>query len=128
MKNNHNPLSLELIIEKMPGNVWWKDKSLHYLGCNAQVLDLVGLSKEEFIGKTDQELWSKQIADNLLQADQQILATGETISLEEVIMKKDGTQVIMLTNKSPYFDENNHIAGIIGTATDITYRKQARKN
>ncbi len=127
MKNNHNHLSLELIIEKMPGNVWWKDKSLHYLGCNAQVLDLVGLSKEEFIGKTDQELWSKQIADNLLQADQHILATGETISLEEVIIKKDGTQVIMLTNKSPYFDENNHIAGIIGTATDITYRKQAEE-
>ena len=33
----------------------------------------------------------------------------------------------MLTNKSPYFDKNNRTAGIIGTSTDITYRKQAEK-
>ena len=127
MKNSQFAPSLEAVIEEMPGHVWWKDKSLRYLGCNVQVLNLLGLSQEEFIGKTDHDLWSKEVADNLLQTDQQVLITGENISLEETIEKNDGTQVIMLTNKSPYFDKNNRIAGIIGTSTDITHRKQAEK-
>ncbi len=127
MKNSQLTPSLEAVIEEMPGHVWWKDKSLRYLGCNAQVLHLLGLSQREFIGKTDHELWGKEIADKLLQADRQVLSTGKNISLEEVIQKKDGVQLIMLTNKSPYFDRTHHIAGIIGTSTDITCRKKAEE-
>jgi two-component system, OmpR family, aerobic respiration control sensor histidine kinase ArcB len=126
-KNNNEQPSLQIIVEKMPGNVWWKNKELRYLGCNDRVLNILGLSRNQFIGKTDHELWNKDIAKRLLEADLHVLNTGETINLEEVIIEKDGTQVIMLTNKTPYYDKRGNIAGIVGTSTDITERKKTEK-
>lgn len=122
----HQP-SLQTIVEKLPGNVWWKDCELRYLGCNDRVLNVLGLSRREFIGKTDHQLWDKSLADRLKDADQEVLATGKTIQIEEKLIEASGREVIMLTNKSPYFNRAKKIAGIVGTSTDITHRKYAER-
>jgi two-component system, OmpR family, aerobic respiration control sensor histidine kinase ArcB len=122
-----NAPSMQAIIEKLPGNIWWKDKELHYLGCNQHVLNVLGLSQEQFIGKRDHDLWDPEIADRLLQADRQVLQTGQEVSLEEIITEKDDTKVIMLTKKTPYYDEEGRLAGIIGISIDISARKRAEK-
>ncbi len=119
--------SLQIIIEKLPGNVWWKNRELRYLGCNDRVLKVLGLSRRQFIGKTDHQLWNKALADRLELADQEVLTTGKSIQIEETLIEKDGREVIMLTNKSPYFNATKKIAGIVGTSTDITHRKYAER-
>lgn len=117
-------IPLQAIVERLPGHVWWKDKNLVYLGCNNRVLEVLGLSAEaEFVGKTDHDLWEKKIADQLKSVDLQVLETGESINLEEVILQANGKPLTMLTNKSPFYDQEGAIAGIVGTSTDITDRK-----
>lgn len=117
----------EDIIAKLPGNIWWKDGELKYLGCNDRVLEVLGLdSKRKFIGKTDYELWEKDIAGKLEEADLHVLKTGETINLEETIVEFTGRHAIMLTNKSPLRDSDNNIIGILGTSTDITELKDLK--
>jgi len=124
-KNKNTTQRLQKILENLPGNVWWKDKNLVYLGCNEQVLQVLGLtSSQELIGKTDHDLWPKAIADKLREADIHVLATGEATNLEEAIVQSDGSEVVMLTNKSPLYDDENNIIGILGTSTDITERKK----
>lgn len=126
-KNNEFQRSLREVTEKLPGNVWWKDKNLKYLGCNDRVIEVLGLgSRRNFIGKTDYELWDKNIAEKLEKADTYVLQTGETISLEEVIVEAGNKVVTMLTNKSPLHDKNGNIAGILGTSTDITELKETQ--
>ena len=115
------------VVEKMPGNVWWKNKDLVYLGCNDRVLKVLGLTRAEFIGKTDDTLWNKEIAAHLKQADIRVLKTGKAIHLEETIVDKNGKRAIMLTNKSPLYDAHNKIIGIVGTSTDISARKLMEK-
>lgn len=128
-KNDTLNQPLRAIIEKLPGNVWWKNTNLVYLGCNDHVIKILGLnSRKDFISKTDHDLWEKSIADKLREADLHVLKTGENISLEEVIIEKDGSQVIMLTNKSPFYDNDHHIIGIVGTSTDITERKKIEES
>lgn len=127
-KNESYKEPLRKIIDKLPGNVWWKSNKLVYLGCNDRVIKMLGLSsRKDLIGKTDHELWRKDIADKLKIADMHVLTTGESISLEEEIVQKDGSQAIMLTNKSPLFGENGEIIAVIGTSTDITERKAENK-
>lgn len=124
-KNENYKEPFRKIIEKLPGNVWWKDVNLVYLGCNDRVLKVLGLSsRRDFIGKTDRDLWEKNIANKLKKADLHILTTGETINLEEVILQKDGKRAVMLTNKSPLYNDKGGIVGIIGTSTDISKRKE----
>ncbi len=128
-KNESYKEPFRKIIEKLPGNIWWKDKNLKYLGCNDRVIEVLDLaSRKEFIGKDDHQLWNKEIADKLLEADLYVLKTGETINLEETIVQGDGSSAIMLTNKSPLYDDDRNIIGIVGTSTDITYRKELEKN
>lgn len=117
--------SFHTVIDTLPGNVWWKDRNLVYLGCNKSVIKMLGLlSAKEFIGKNDHDLWPKNIADKLREADVHVLQTGATIQLEEVILQNDGSRAIMLTNKSPLRNDAGEIIGIVGTSTDITERKK----
>lgn len=126
MHSKKNTISLQTIIEKLPGHVWWKDKNLVYLGCNDRAYQVLGLSsRDQYVGKTDDELWDKQIADKLKEVDLYVLSTGEDVHLEEIIVQADGRHLIMLTNKSPLYDEKGDIVGVVGTSTDITDRKEA---
>lgn len=112
------------ILRKLPGNVWWKDKNLVYLGCNDNVLNAFEHSSiGTCIGKKDHDLWPEEIADKLLIGDLQVLDTGKTVTIEETILL-NGEKKVMLTNKSPLFDEHHQIIGILGTSTDITDRKK----
>ena len=121
---DHSKVQLNKIIEKLPGNVWWKDKNLVYLGCNDRVTKVLGLSRKDFTGKTDHELWDKKIADKLEEADLHVIKTGESLNIEEVIVEANGRHVTMLTNKTPLHDDENNIIGVLGTSTDITDRKK----
>ncbi len=122
-----HPNQLQQILEKLPGNVWWKDSNLVYLGCNDRVCQVLGMSRENFIGKTDHDIWGKEIADKLEEADLKLIKTGVTLNIEEVIVEANGRHAIMLTNKSPLFDDNNNIIGLLGTSTDITALKVMEK-
>ncbi len=116
---------LRKIFDKLPGNVWWKDKDLIYQGCNDRVIEVLGLSSQsEFIGKTDHDLWDDPIAKKLEEADLQVINNGTPLHNEEIIVHSDGSRAVMLTNKSPLFDDEGNIIGILGTSTDITERKR----
>lgn len=113
------------IVKNLPVHVWWKDKKYIYHGCNERVLKVLGLSSsDEFVGKTDHELWDNKIADELKKADEYVLKSGKEINLEESIIDKNKEIRIMLTIKAPVFSLNNEIIGIVGISTDITERKR----
>ena len=42
---------LENIIALSPGNLYWKDRNGVYLGCNNNMAKMVGLARQEVIGK-----------------------------------------------------------------------------
>ncbi|MFT3742649.1 MAG: class I SAM-dependent methyltransferase [Gammaproteobacteria bacterium] len=53
VKKNENNQSIDNVIGELPGNVWWKDRMLRYLGCNNNVVNMLNLaSKDDLIGKT----------------------------------------------------------------------------
>ncbi len=114
------------LIRTLPSNAWQKDKNLKYLDCNNRVLQVLGLSKNDFVGKTDYQLWDASIARKLEQADLHVLRTGETINLEEVIVEVTGRKTVMMTNKRPLQNSQGDIIGIIGTSTDISELKDAQ--
>ena len=117
---------LQTLLESIPVPVFYKDKDGKYLGVNTLYLELLGLNKEEIIGKSVFEFMPNEIALKYEQKDQELLANPDEIQVYEYIAfnqftKKKYNTIIY---KKLFFDENNNVAGIIGSTMDITAQKE----
>ena len=122
---------LDNVLLRLPGSIYWKDKDGVYLGCNSFQAQIVGFdSPADVIGKTDYDFPWRDLAGTLKETDQRIMRTGKSEELYENLVLPDSTPLIVLTNKSPLYDEEGKIIGIIGTSLDVTTLKkiEAQKN
>lgn len=120
---------LESIILQLPNYVFVKDKNLVYRLCNLNFAKVVGLDHpKDIIGKTDYDMpWGKYTADIYLEEDRMVLQTGKPMPDREVKMVTPEGEKIISVSKSPLYDQNSELIGILGIYTDITERKQAQE-
>jgi PAS domain S-box-containing protein len=120
---------LENIIERIPYFIFWKNTASVYLGCNQRFATLVGKSSpKEVIGKTDFDLnWGAGEPEFFIQGDQEVMQGSPRVNIEEVLIRPDGSQIVMLVNKLPLRDHHGHCIGILGTSTDITEIKNTQE-
>lgn len=119
---------LEDVIAAIPVNVYWLDQNGYYLGCNSHQAALIGFSSaKDIIGKRNVDLTNPAIAEILDKNNQDVMNSGQEIVLEEPIVFIDGTQSIFLSTKSPLFDKNGKVIGMVGVSVDITDRKEKER-
>ena len=121
---------LRNIIDTIPQTVFWKDKNLQYLGCNlafAKQAGLVGV--EDVIGKTDYDLpWPKDEAEAYRSDDREVLQSGQPkLHILEPLQQSDGKRIWIDTSKTPLFDNENNVSGVLGVYEDVTLRKEMEK-
>jgi PAS domain S-box-containing protein len=116
---------LKNIVERLPYYIFWKDITSAYMGCNQRFLDLVGKQNaDEIIGQTDFELgWGDGEPEFFRMADKRVMDGFAQINLEEILVRPDGSQIVMLVSKVPLRDEYHNCIGILGMSTDITEQK-----
>ncbi len=116
------------IVDNIPGEIYWKDREGHYLGCNKHFLSLIGMSdKEEVIGKTDYDFAWKNEAEKLRKNDQLIMSTGKQQAFEEEVTLFNGKKAPFTSVKSPLTDDEGNIIGIIGNSINISPYKKLEK-
>jgi len=118
---------LTSIINELPGSIYWKNKEGVYLGHNAfasEKMKSINLSWNSIIGKTDYELFSREVADQYRKHDLEVMNQGSVSPKEEVIILPTGEILTQLSIKRPLRDEENNIVGIMGNTIDITYTKK----
>jgi PAS domain S-box-containing protein len=114
------------LIDSIPVPVYFKDNTLHYLGCNKAFEKSLGCTREDIIGKTENEIMAEDHARIHHYQDLELLKTGETISYELSSLYPDGKEHDLLVFKSLFYDIDGTIDGLIGTNLDITERNQAK--
>lgn len=117
---------LRSIIDNTPAIVFLKDLQGRYLMMNQRCSQLFHMSQDETRGKTDYELFPKEVADRLRRNDRIVAETGRAMEVDEQLPQHDGLHTY-LSVKFPLADGEGVIYGICGIATDITYRKQAEE-
>lgn len=133
-KRRDEIIRLETLVENMPCNVYWMDKNCIMVGCNQNVLTMLSMKKEEFIGKTYEELselchWPKGLAQKLKGDDLKVISTGKPIYGEEdpPIPHVDNTYMQFLTSRVPIRNNLGEIIGVAGISMDISELKRARE-
>ncbi len=113
------------LLDSIPDLIFIKDIDGVYLGCNPPFAEFVGLSTEQIVGKTDYDLFDKEIADFFRKYDTSMLEVKKPQQNEEWITYPDGRRKLIDTLKTPYWGPDGVLSGIIGISRDITDRKQA---
>ncbi|MEM3579582.1 MAG: GAF domain-containing protein, partial [Candidatus Bathyarchaeia archaeon] len=84
---------------------------------------LVGLKREKIVGKTDDELFPRDLAEQCKKSDEIVLQNGVAVRVEEYTVNEKGEKRFFDTIKVPVFDKDGKVAGLIGVSRDITERK-----
>ncbi|MBB6218787.1 PAS domain S-box-containing protein [Anaerosolibacter carboniphilus] len=120
---------LKSMIDAIPDFIFFKDMQGKYLGCNAAFANqFMGLRENEIMGKKDVGLVKDmEVAMYRRKADREIFEAGETRVNEESIRLTNDHVIEVETVKTPFYDEDGRIAGLIGISRDITARKSFEK-
>ena len=118
---------LKILIETIPDMIWLKDSEGVYITCNPRFEKFFGATEAEIKGKTDYDFMPKDLADFFRKKDKEaLIADKPTSNLEWVTFADDGHQEYLETIKTPMYDSQGNLIGVLGIARDITekYRQE----
>ena len=119
---------LDTVIENVPAMLFVKDPTeLRYMLVNRAGERLLGVSRDQIIGKNDHELLPEAEADIAVARDREILRSGEQsdIVIEEPIHTPHNGTRLLSTKRIAVLDQDSKPQYLLGVAEDITERKLA---
>jgi PAS domain S-box-containing protein len=119
---------LRTLVQTIPDLIWLKDQDGVFLSCNREFERLFGATESAIRGKTDFDFVDRELAEFFRKNDNMAIAAGKSISNEEwVTFADDGHRVLLETIKTPMYDIQGTLIGVLGIGRDITSRKRAEE-
>lgn len=117
---------LNKIIENIPNMVFVKETpNFHYIRFNHAGEEIIGMKLESIKGKTDFDIFPKEMAEFYRKKDLEVLNSKQLVDIpEEPIQNKDSEIRIFHTKKIPILDEEGNAKYLLGISEDITERKR----
>lgn len=115
------------LVETSQDMIWSMDVEGHFTFVNQAVKQIYGYEPEEMLDRsfTDFEPPEQQTKDLELFSG---LLNGESVfQYESTQLAKDGRLIYLMFNAIALYDEQGNVMGAIGTASDITKRKQTEE-
>ncbi|WP_324779615.1 EAL domain-containing protein [Thiobacillus sedimenti] len=116
---------IQSLIRTIPDLVWIKDPDGVYLACNPSFESFFGAAEADIVGKTDYDFVDRERADFFRANDRAATVAGKpTVNEEWLTFSADGYHGLFETTKTPMFDAQGRLTGVLGIAHDITARKK----
>ena len=122
-------LLLRTLIDNIPDTIYAKDLSGRKILANKAEVELLGAKFEtEVLGKDDFDFCPNEFADNFVEEDQQVIATGiPVLNREGLIIDGKRERHLLLSSKLPLRDQGGQITGVMSICRDITIQKQTEE-
>jgi len=115
----------EVLLNAIPDLIWLKDPNGIYLFCNKAFERLYGAKEQVIVGKSDYAFVNFQLADFFRTHDIIAMDAKEPVrNEEELSFKEDGYNGLFETIKTPVYDQNSELLGVLGVSRDITARRE----
>jgi PAS domain S-box-containing protein len=114
-----NRLLLETVLENSAASIYAKRKDGRYTYMNRGMEDLCNVTREQALGRTDFEVFPREIAQQFRTNDLTTMETGKLTECEERVETRWGER-LALSKKVPLISGSGEVEGICGISTDIT--------
>ncbi|MFC1764174.1 response regulator [Planctomycetota bacterium] len=112
------------LVENLPVHVLRKDLEGRIVFANQSFCELIGKPLADIEGKTDFDIYPRELAEKYQQDDRHVLETGELLKTVEENRKNGETRYVQVM-KSAVHDGDHHVVGLQAIFWDVTERKQA---
>ena len=114
---------LRALVRAIPDLVWLKDPQGVYLSCNSRFERFFGAKESEIVGKTDYDFVDRKTADAFRKRDQKAVSSKKAcIHEDDLVFADDGHHERQETIKTPMYDDEGELMGVLGIGRDITER------
>jgi PAS domain S-box-containing protein len=115
----------QVLLDAIPSPVFYKDAAGVYSGGNKAFERYIGLTREQFIGKTVFDISPADLAAKYDKADRELLENTGEQTYESSVVYADGTRHEVVFHKAPFIDAEGKVAGLVGVILDVSESKRA---
>lgn len=109
------------MVQELPECLNAKDREGRFIAANPATARLMGAKKgEDLIDKTDFDFYPPEIAEQFRKDELHVMETGATLWLDQQVAFPGGKTIWLSTMKSPLYDRNEKVIGLITRNYDIT--------
>jgi PAS domain S-box-containing protein len=112
------------ILDNIPDIAWLKDIENKYVVVNKAFGLACGMEPQTIIGKTDFDIWPRNLAEKYWLDDREIMQTGQGKHLQQPLVDEEGNSKWRDIIKTPILDSKGKITGTAGISRDITAHKE----
>ncbi|MEH2423688.1 MAG: PAS domain S-box protein [Nostoc sp.] len=125
-QQNFSPAFLHQMINGISDSIFVKDREHRWVLVNDTYCDFVGHSREELIGKSDDDFFPQAEADVFRQKDELVFTTNITNENQDLFTDAQGITHLIFTKKSCFEDETGK-KFLVGSIRDIILQNQVGK-
>jgi PAS domain S-box-containing protein len=119
---------LDTVVENIPSMIFVKHAdSLRFARVNRAEEAMLGMSREQVVGKSDHDLFPKAQADFFTAKDRQVLASRDVVDIQQEAISTPHGERILHTLKIGLRDAADNPQYLLGISHDITERIQAEE-
>ncbi len=118
---------LAMLFSTLPDMAFLKSPEGRYLAINPRVEELFGKPAEAVVGRPDEDVFPAEFAAQVRANDRYAIELGGPYPHEEWVRYPDGRAVLLETIKTPMYDIDGSLLGVLGIARDITEREKDRR-
>jgi PAS domain S-box-containing protein len=115
----------QVLMDAVPSPIFYKNTDCVYIGGNKAFERYLGLSPEQFIGKTVNDIAPDDLAEKYDKSDRELLNHPGVQTYETSVVYADGTRHDVVFNKATFTNAEGKVAGLIGVILDVTDSKRA---
>jgi len=119
---------LQVLIDTIPTPIFYKNPQGLYLGCNTAFEAVLGLRKEQILGKTDYELAPKELADQYYHADMALFEQQQVQTYESFLVFADQSKHDVIFYKATFAKADGSLGGLVGVILDISELQAALRD
>jgi len=116
---------LQGVIDNLAEPVFIKNRELEYVYVNQALIELLGIEREDILGKTAQDVYPPELASVFIKADFEAFGRNHLVEIEDIDLQvsEEVSRTVRIL-KAPIVDESSGREYMLGVISDITAQKQ----